>query len=342
MNYKNGEELRDEMTKLLRIFLLVTLLLFFGLTEVLSKTIPVVDRKYFPSAQRIIKESKESISIAMFVAKRGEKVDNLIEELKKAAGRGVKIRVLLDDRLTANQLTKKFLEEKNIEARFDSPEKTTHNKIIISDEKIVLIGSTNWTEMSLGYANEANVMIEDRKMAEYFQEYFDYLWKDSSKDILPFKSFRGEIIPIIDREYFDVVQATMKKAKKRIWVMVYGFKLSSSRNTRADILADEMIKARKRGVKVRVILEKSDFNEWLNRMNGETIEYFKKNGIEARLDNKNVITHAKVVIIDDSVFLGSTNWSYGGLELWHNSDILIRNKKIVDFFVDYFKASELQ
>jgi phosphatidylserine/phosphatidylglycerophosphate/cardiolipin synthase-like enzyme len=221
--------------------------------------------------------------------------------------------------------------------KFDSPEKTTHNKIIISDTKIALIGSTNWTEMSLGYANEANVMIEDGKIAEYFQEYFNYLWKKSSKDISPFKSFRGEIVPLIDREYFDVVQATMKKAKRRIWVMVYGFKLSGSENTRADLLADEMIKAKKRGVEVKVILEKSDFNEWLNRMNGKTIEYFKENGIEAKLDNEDIITHAKVVIIDDSVFLGSTNWSYGGLELWHNSDILIRNKKIVDFFTNYFE-----
>ena len=325
------------MTRLLRVSLTITLFLFFGFTEVLSKAIPVVDREYLPYAQRIIRESKESLSIAMFVAKRGEKVDNLIKELKKAAGRGIKIRIVLDDRLAANQVTIKYLREKNIEAKFDSPEKTTHNKIIISDNKIVLIGSTNWTEMSLDYANEANVMLEDKKVAQYFQKYFDCLWKDSSKDISPFKSFREKIIPIIDREYFDLVQATMKKAKDRIWVMVYGFKLSGSGATKADLLADEMIKAKKRGVEVKVILEKSDFNEWLNRMNGKTIEYFKENGIEARLDNEDVITHAKVVIIDDSVFLGSTNWSYGGLELWHNSDILIRNEKIVDFFVDYFE-----
>ena len=330
------------MMKLLRIPLLGTFLLLSGLVQASSRIIPVVDREYFPYAQRVIRESKKSISIAMFVAKRGEKVDTLIKELTKAAERGVKIKILLDDHLAANQVTIKYLREKNIEAKFDSPEKTSHNKIIISDEKTVLLGSTNWTGMSLSYANEANVMIKDRKIAEYFQEYFDYLWKNSSKDISPFKSFRGEIVPLIDREYFDLVQATMKKAKKKILVMVYGFKLSSSGNTRADLLADEMIKARKRGVKIKVILEKSDFNEWLNRMNSKTIEYFKENGIEARLNNEDVITHAKVVIIDDTVFLGSTNWSYGGLELWHNSDILIRNKKIVDFFVDYFEVLELQ
>lgn len=329
--------MKNEMTKLLRIFLLGTLLLFSGFPRASAKAIPVIDREYQLYAKRIIGESKESISIAMFVAKRGEKVDNLIKELKKAAERGVRIRVLLDDRIAANQLTLKYLRAKNIEAKLDSPEKTTHNKIIIADNKMVLLGSTNWTEMSLGYANEANVMIENKEIARYFQKYFDHLWKDSSKDISPFKNVKGEIIPIIDREYFNLVQATMKKARRRILVMVYGFKLSGSGNIRADILAHEMIKARKRGVEVKVILEKSDFNERLNKINSGTIEYFKENSVEARFDSKNVITHAKVVIVDDAIFLGSTNWSYGGLELWHNSDILIINKKIVDFFTKYFE-----
>ena len=72
-------------------------------------------------------------------------------------------------------------------------------------------------------------------------------------------------------------------------------------------------------------------------MNSETIEYFKRNGVDARVDGKNIITHSKVVIIDDAVILGATNWSYTGLEKWHNADILIKKREIVDFFVNYFE-----
>ena len=72
-------------------------------------------------------------------------------------------------------------------------------------------------------------------------------------------------------------------------------------------------------------------------MNSKTIEYFKENGVEARFGSKDIITHSKVVVIDDAVILGATNWSYSGLAQWHNTDILIRKKEIVDFFVNYFE-----
>ncbi len=307
--------------------------------ETSSRIIPITNREYFPTAKRIIQQADKSISISMFVVKKGEKVNSLIEELKKTADRGVKIKILLENSIEDNRSIITSLKNmENIEIKFDSPQKTTHNKIIIIDGNIILIGSTNWTESSLSYANEANVIINDRAIAQYFQQYFDYLWKDSSKDISPFENFKGEIIPIIDRQYCDIVSEMMKKATKRILVMVYGFKLTNNGDTKGDILAEEIVDAKKRGVNTKVLLEKSDFNEWLNKMNNETIEYFKENGVEATLDSENTITHSKIVIIDDAVILGSTNWSYSGLEMWHNTDVLIKDTKIVEFFVNYFNA----
>jgi phosphatidylserine/phosphatidylglycerophosphate/cardiolipin synthase-like enzyme len=306
--------------------------------EILTKIIPIVDREYFLIAKKIIQEAEKSVSISMFVVKSGIKVDTLIKELKNAANRGVKIRILLEDNIRANQSVINSLNGiNNIEIKFDSPQKTTHNKMIIIDENVILIGSTNWTESSLSYANEANVVINNREIAEYFQAYFNYLWKDSSKDISPFKDFKGEIIPIIDRQYFDIVNRMMRKATKRIFVMVYGFKLTWSGDSKGDILAEKIVNAKKRGVETKVLLEKSDFNERLNNMNNETIEYFKESGIASRFDDEDIITHSKVVIIDDAVIMGATNWSYSGLELWHNTDILIREKGIVEYFVDYFE-----
>lgn len=311
--------------------------------EISHRIIPVVDRDYFPAAKKLIQEAEKSIYIGMFIMKKGKKpnsfVNLLIEELKTAAERGIKIRILLENK-KVNQPTVDFLRDtRNIEIKFDSPQKTTHNKIVIIDENTVLIGSTNWTEKSIGYANEANVVIKDKEVTEYFQEYFDRLWKDSSKDISPFKNFTGDIIPLIDRQYFDVVKELMSKSTQRILVMVYGFKLSKTgdTDTKGDVLANETIKAKRRKVETKVLLEKSNFNDKLNEMNGATIQHFKENGVDARFDSKDIITHSKVVIIDDAVILGATNWSCSGLEKWHNTDILIRKREIVDFFVNYFE-----
>ncbi len=306
--------------------------------EMLSEIVPVVDREYYPTAKKIIREAKESVSISMFVVKRGVKVNNLIKELENAAYRGVKVKILLEDNIKANHFIINSLNgAKNIEIKFDSRKKITHNKIIIVDENIILIGSTNWTESSLSYADEANVIIKDQNIAKYFQDYFGKLWKNSSKDISPFKNFNGKIIPIIDRQYFDVVNKMLNKSGKRIYIMLYGFKLSDTGNTNGDILADKIIKARKRGVETKILLEKSNFNERLNKMNNKTIEYFKENGVNAKFDNRHIITHSKIVIIDDVVILGATNWSYSGLTKWHNTDILIKEKLIVEYFVNYFE-----
>jgi len=245
--------------------------------EISHRIIPVVDRNYFPVAKKLIQKAQKSICISMFVMKRGKKANSfvnlLIEELKNAAKRGVTIRILLENK-KVNQSVVDFLRGiRNIEIKFDSPQKTTHNKIVIIDENTIFIGSTNWTEKSIGYANEANAAIKDKEIAEYFQEYFNCLWKNSSKDISPFKSFMGEIIPLIDRQYFDVVKKLMSKSTQRIFVMVYGYKLSETRDTKGNVLASEMIKARRRGVETKVLLEKSNFNDRLNKMNCKTIEY---------------------------------------------------------------------
>jgi len=307
-------------------------------SEVTAPIIPIVDREYFPEARKLIEKAAKSISLSMFVVKRGEMVNLLITELEKSAQRGVEVRILLDDNIAHNQRTVNSLKGiKNIEIRLDSPQKTTHNKMLIVDGETVLIGSTNWTDSSLGSANEANVIINNQEIAAYLEDFFDKLWLDSSRDISPFKSFRGDIVLLLDRQYFDAVYEAMKKAQKRIWVMVYGFKINKDRKSRGDLLAEEIIKAAQRGLETKVFLEKSDFNQYLNEMNRETKEYLKKNGVETKLDREDIITHAKVIIIDDSVFLGATNWSYGGLELWHNSDVMIKDKKIVAFFQNYFE-----
>ena len=244
--------------------------------EISHKIVPVVDRDYFPAAKKLIQEAEESIYISMFIMKKGKKpnsfVNLLIEELRTAAKRGIKIRILLENK-KVNQPTVDFLRGiRNIKIKFDSPQKTTHNKIVIIDEDTILIGSTNWTEKSIGHANEANVVIKNKEVTEYFQEYFDRLWKDSSKDISPFRNFTGDIIPIIARQYFDVVKELISKSTQRIFVMVYGFKLGETGDTKGNILANEMIKAKRRKVETKVLLEKSNFSKPLNKM---ALSHFK-------------------------------------------------------------------
>jgi len=101
-----------------------------------------------------------------------------------------------------------------------------------------------------------------------------------------------------------------------------------------------MVNASGRGVDVRVCLEYSNWEDYINEMNQYTINRFVSNGVDAYFDDEWQITHTKLIVIDDSTILGSTNWAYSGLNYHHNADVLIRNadftRDMVDFYREYW------
>ena len=60
-----------------------------------------------------------------------------------------------EDRTTKeNRRSGKILSEGGVEVIYDSPSKTTHTKVMIIDEQLTLLGSTNWTYSALSDNNE--------------------------------------------------------------------------------------------------------------------------------------------------------------------------------------------
>jgi phosphatidylserine/phosphatidylglycerophosphate/cardiolipin synthase-like enzyme len=101
-----------------------------------------------------------------------------------------------------------------------------------------------------------------------------------------------------------------------------------------DLLAD----AEARGVDVRVLLEKSSFDEGLNGMNANARSYLGARNVEARFDGANTITHAKVVLADDSVVIGTNNWGYGGFEDNHEAGVITTDPATVGKIASYFEG----
>jgi len=52
---------------------------------------------------------------------------------------------------------------------------TTHSKLIIIDNYITVIGSTNWSYSALMKNNESSVIISSSEVAEHYEEYFDMI-----------------------------------------------------------------------------------------------------------------------------------------------------------------------
>ncbi len=326
------------------LFLLI-LLLGFAPVKIEKPTItPVLNQSYLPQARELIQGAKEYIHILLLELHKDGITISLMEDLISAQKRGVEIKVLLENNLSCNQESLTYLKGKGIEARFDSPKKLLHHKLMIIDGKEVLLGSSNWSYMSLDYNNETNVLVKDSDVARYYEEYFQRLWKDPTQEPRVPLLKTKKVIPLaVKRDYSSQLHDLLNNAQKRIHIIMYGMRYYPQYpDSIVNTILNDLIEAKKRGVEIKVLLEKSDYNQKLNSFNEEAARYLEGNGVEVRFDSPEVHTHAKLVIVDEATLLGSSNWGYGGLELYLGSNVILLDPQITDSYEKYFQRLWLQ
>lgn len=95
----------------------------------------------------------------------------------------------------------------------------------------------------------------------------------------------------------DIIVKAVSQAQKTIDIMMYSF---SSRP-----IAQELVKAKERGVKIRILLDKAQEKQKYSKS-----RYFIQRGFEVKYDTDSGLMHNKVGIIDDQIlFTGSFNWT---------------------------------
>jgi len=163
-----------------------------------GKIIPADNKNYFPSVYKKLKEAKKSIYVIMFLASyypeypnspTNQLLNTLIEKKKK----NVKVEIIfeqsnaeyLQHSRTENLKTATYLSENGITVYFDSPSKTTHCKLLIIDEKYIVIGSTNWSYSAIEKNNETSVIIESEELAKYYIRYFEKIKKECKTKFAP-------------------------------------------------------------------------------------------------------------------------------------------------------------
>ena len=349
---KDKQNWRILLLFLLAILLLVVLFIFVLAGIEKPSATPIMNQSYFPQAQEMIQGARKYIHILFLEIHKDGTTTRLMNDLIAANKRGVEVKILLDDRLFCNKESLAYLSGQGIEVRLDSPDKFLHHKLMIVDGSKVLIGSTNWSYMSLKYNNESNVFIEDppisrlfsrnSTIANYYERYFQLLWKDPTQEpkLPPLKT--ESIVPLaVKDDYYNELHNSLNKASKRIHIVMYGMRYYNEDSGYPDSIVNtifnDLIAAKKRGVEVKVLVEKSDYNEVLNEFNEEATQYLKENGVEIRYDPLEVITHAKLIIIDDATILGSSNWGYGGLKAYLGSNILLLDAQVTTRYEEYFQ-----
>jgi len=130
-----------------------------------------------------------------------------------------------------------------------------------------------------------------------------------------------------DEKYYYYVLNRIKYAKKEIDVIMFSIYL----NPKISELIGELINARKRGVMVRVILEEEVGSNIL---------------AQSKLSSQHILvkfhdskkTHNKLIIVDDTVILGSHNWTDKALFENKESGIAISNENVLKEEKEYFES----
>jgi phosphatidylserine/phosphatidylglycerophosphate/cardiolipin synthase-like enzyme len=143
---------------------------------------------------------------------------------------------------------------------------------------------------------------------------------------------------VIDAQYFQVAKKLIQEAKSSIRVMMFemGY-YDKYPNTPSNLLIKELIDAKKRGVKVEVILEVKEGRDRTTERNRNTGKILSNGGVEVVYDPLFKTTHAKLMVVDGQLALvGSTNWTYYALTNNNEVSVLIRSKEVAKALVDYF------
>ncbi len=150
----------------------------------------------------------------------------------------------------------------------------------------------------------------------------------SLKKIREFNSVKFFYSPY--KNLIDNLVYKINNAKKNVYLEVYIF--TEKR------LREALVKAKKRGVDVKVILEKHPYKS--PNLNDKTFNFFKKNWVEVVWSNtKNFsLNHSKIILIDDEVFLSTWNFTYNTFTKNREFFSFIDDKKFFEILKKVFLA----
>jgi len=234
----------------------------------------------------LINQAKKEVLITSLEAN----LPCIFAALKAAQDRGVKVKLLVDDKTVASALALPF----NFIYTDSKPSSLMHTKFGIMDGKIAWLGSLNLTFGSAYQSDNDLIFFHSPKISGYLRQVFNSLIEGKK----PPPSFQGNPeIPVqiyLNPKCRPVILKELKSAQKEIFFSHYVF-------TDPEIIQVLKEKA-SRGIKVSGILEQN----W--RGNDTAFRELTASGASVAWDRNYYLNHYKLFLIDGKkVITGSYN-----------------------------------
>lgn len=291
-----------------------------------------------------INSAKKYVYLETYIFNNDKVGKRFTEILTRKAKEGVEVRLLLDD-IGSHVKEKNFAELKkyNGEIKFFRKFKFTyriissnnyrdHRKLLIIDDNISYIGSSNIFEKSLSW-RDINIRFTG-KISCLFREAFKknilisnkhiYIKKNHT-NILSYQNF--EIIRDVPSARFKKIRKKelelIRKAKKEIFIETPYFIPNKK-------LMLELRNASRRGVDIKIILPQNSDVLLINILRQKYFGKLHKAGISI-LFFKPTILHSKLMVIDKSFFtIGSANLDNRSSLFQYEINLFGRSRNIIN------------
>lgn len=130
-----------------------------------------------------------------------------------------------------------------------------------------------------------------------------------------------------DQSCLPQVIQRIDNAKSSIMLLGYSFT--------SKTISDALVRAKNRGVKVRIVL---DHSQKTQKSSKEPVESLLAGKIEVRFDHSVKIAHNKIIMIDEEqTITGSYNWTYSAEFKNAENLVFIRSQAVTKKYTDYFE-----
>ena len=306
--------------------------------------------EYFDALTLAISEARRTVELEAYIFERDHAGSRMVRELIAASARGVRVRILLDgvgSWFSMDRLKSDF-KGARVELRFFHPfnvfgfafrqfNKRLHRKICIVDRKISFVGSFN---ICASGNRDTAVRLEGPPVEDLlatFEQTWNpdrARWKDRNIHRFPRWVLSNDSKRLRRRRNQELIRR-LRQAKSRVWITNAYF-------VPPFFLLREMCEAALRGVEVKLLLPARPDHAFMKWMAHAFYRILLLSNVRI-FEYRPSFLHAKTVVIDDWISVGSTNLNHRSLVHDLEMDVVLASeaarKRIESGFESDLQAS---
>ncbi len=245
--------------------------------------------------------------------------DAIEAALIRAARRGVDVRVLIEQNPvgdgTENQKTFARLQQGGVSVRWAPAARyrLTHEKSLVVDDRLALIGTFNFTAASFNSNREYGLVLGEPALVEEIATIFDRDWNDTA-----YTQVRHPDLVLSPLNSRRQIEALIDGATTELWL--------EQATLLDDAIAERLLASARRGVSVRFLGPLRQGEEDLSLPNYRRL---LEGGAEVRRLAQPMV-HAKVIVADGRrALVGSINLTRSSLELNRELGLITEDEAVI-------------